>query len=74
MKVRAVISGGVLIALLAGGALAFEAAPQAAPAPQTLPAPDVTMPATLATTRALFASYVAEHKLPGIVGDRKSVV
>ena len=68
MKVRAVISGGVLIALLTGGALAFAAAPQAAPAPQTLPAPAVPLPATLPATRALFESYVAEHKLPGIVG------
>jgi len=60
MKVRAFITAGALIALLAGGALAYEAAPQA------LPAPAAQSP--LPATQALFDSYVADGKMPGIVG------
>jgi CubicO group peptidase (beta-lactamase class C family) len=65
MKFRVLVSGTALIALLAGGAFAFEAAPQAQLAPPSgFVLPAVPLPAT----KALFESYVADDKMPGIVG------
>ena len=61
MRFRALASGSALIALLAGGALAYGTAPQAQPA---APASQTALPAT----QALFDSYVATNKMPGIVG------
>lgn len=61
MRFRALASASALIALLAGGALAYEAAPQAQLAS---PAAESPLPAT----QALFDSYVSTGKMPGIVG------
>jgi CubicO group peptidase (beta-lactamase class C family) len=56
------ISGAALIALIAGGALAVEARPQ------TQPKTAVAQQGPLPATKALFDSYVATDKMPGIVG------
>ncbi|SDA35280.1 serine hydrolase [Sphingomonas sp. NFR15] len=59
--IRQIASGAALAALLASGALAFQAMPASAPASvaTTSPLPD---------TQALFESYVRTDKTPGIVG------
>ncbi|MDB5706947.1 MAG: serine hydrolase [Sphingomonas bacterium] len=62
MSFRGMISGAALIALIAGGALAVEARPQTQPQTAT------AQPSPLPATRALFDSYVAADKMPGIVG------
>ena len=56
-----ILTGTAFAVLLAGGALAQAVAP--APQPALVPAAD-----PLPTTRALFDSYVASGKMPGIVG------
>jgi CubicO group peptidase (beta-lactamase class C family) len=61
MRFRALVSGSVLFALLAGGAFAYEAAPQAQRAAPVSQSP-------LPATQALFDSYVSTGKMPGIVG------
>src|SRR3569623_741786 len=55
-----VLPGSALAALLAGGAIAQSTAP----APRLAPAPASLLPAT----QALFDSYVATGKTPGVVG------
>src|SRR3569623_516908 len=55
-----VLPGSALAALLAGGAIAQSTAP----APRLAPAPASQLPAT----QALFDSYVATGKTPGVVG------
>lgn len=59
--IRQIATGATLAALLASGALAFQALPvsPAAPAIKASPLPD---------TQALFDSYVQSDKMPGIVG------
>ncbi len=62
MRTFSLITGGAVIALLAGSAIAQ----QAATAPQAVPAPVVASP--LPATQALYQSYIAQDKMPGIVG------
>ncbi len=66
MRYRGMISGTALIALLGGGALAMEAVPQSPPPPP--PQSTLAIASALPATQALFASYVASSKMPGIVG------
>ena len=68
MRFRALVSGSFLIALLAGGAFAYEAAPQAQLATPATPAPLSATQPPLPATKALFDSYVSTGKMPGIVG------
>jgi len=66
------LTGAALSALLAGGAFAVQASPQAAPQPVPVPVPVTAAPVPSASllpgTQALFDSYVADRKMPGIVG------
>ena len=59
-----ILTGTAFAAILAGGAFAQSVAP----APQPAPVPAVPAADPLPTTRALFDSYVASGKIPGIVG------
>ena len=58
-----ILTGSALAALLAGGALAQQAA--VAPAPRLAPTP---VAGPLPATQALYDSYVTSGKMPGIVG------
>jgi len=70
MIIRRFMTSGALIALIAGAAFAGEAAPlqsgqqPAQPSVQAAPTGRSLLPAT----QALFDSYVAANKMPGIVG------
>ncbi|MBS0478817.1 MAG: beta-lactamase family protein [Proteobacteria bacterium] len=59
-----IVTGTAFVAILAGGAIAQSVAP----VPQPAPVPAVPLADPLPTTRALFDSYVASGKMPGIVG------
>ncbi|MBN8809010.1 MAG: beta-lactamase family protein [Sphingomonas sp.] len=64
VRLTPMVAGFTLAALLAGGAFAQQA--MVTPAPQTLAPPTLADP--LPATKALFDSYVATGKTPGIVG------
>jgi CubicO group peptidase (beta-lactamase class C family) len=64
MRVRSIVTATALGALFAGAALAGQSAPQSAPPP----APAATPASLLPSTQALFDGYVADKKMPGIVG------
>ncbi|MES2057725.1 MAG: serine hydrolase domain-containing protein [Pseudomonadota bacterium] len=70
--VRYMVSAGALALLAAGAVFASEAAPQAQASrpftPQPAPATAAVTTSPLPTTQALFDSYVATNKMPGIVG------
>ncbi|MEG8023757.1 serine hydrolase domain-containing protein [Sphingomonas aurantiaca] len=70
MKLVHWISTGGLAALAAATAYAQQAQPRPAPTPQARPTPRMTIPvkALLPATSALFDGYVAQDKMPGIVG------
>ena len=74
MKLVHWISTGGLAALAAATAYAQQAQPQPQPlpqpSPQARPTPRMTIPvkALLPATTALFDGYVAQNKMPGIVG------
>jgi CubicO group peptidase (beta-lactamase class C family) len=76
--IRRLVSGGALIALLAGAAIATQVIPQAQPQPKFEPElkrqPQVparvapARPIVPTATQALFDGYVRSGKMPGIVG------
>ena len=70
MKLAHWISTGGLAALAAATAYAQQAQPRPQVRPQARPTPRMTIPvnALLPATSALFDSYVAQDKMPGIVG------
>jgi CubicO group peptidase (beta-lactamase class C family) len=66
MIIRRFMTAGALVALIAGTAFAGQSVPQqsAQPPVQTAPTGRSLLPAT----QALFDSYIAANKMPGIVG------
>ena len=70
MKLVHWISTGGLAALAAATAYAQQAQPRPQVSPQARPTPRMTIPvnALLPATSALFDGYVAQNKMPGIVG------
>ena len=70
MKLVHWISTGGLAALAAATAYAQQAQPRPAPTSHARPTPRMTIPvkALLPATTALFDGYVAQDKMPGIVG------